>query len=171
MCNEPIPAVRAAERIVHRFGTRDADRLAEELGVCVVPCRFKRQKGVYKVIERSRFVFIKDDLEPVMHSIVLLHELGHDTLHRGEAVRAGGFQELDIFAAADRRMEHEANMFAAQISLPDDEFIEYVCAGYGAQEIARAMCSDVNLVALKARELRRRGLSLRVPRHCADFLK
>ena len=164
-------AVRAAESIVRRFGTRDADRLAEELDVIVMPCRFRRQKGVYKVIERSRFVFIKDDLDPVTHSIVLLHELGHDTLHRGEAVRAGGFWELDIFAAADRQMEYEANMFAAQISLPDDEFIEYVRAGCGAQEIARAMCTDVNLVALKAAELQGRGLSLRVPRHCSDFLK
>ena len=43
---------------------------------------FAKQKGAYKVIERNRFIFIKKDLHPVMHDIVLLHEIGHDTLHR-----------------------------------------------------------------------------------------
>ena len=54
-----------------------------------------------------------------MEKIVLLHEIGHDTLHRDEATKVGGFKEFEIFDMKDSRMEYEANLFAAQISLPD----------------------------------------------------
>ena len=47
---------------------------------------------------------------------MLLHELGHDALHREEATKVGGFKEFEIFNMRDNRMEYEANLFAAQIS-------------------------------------------------------
>ena len=73
----------------------DSDvKLAQEMGIIVMERPFVKQKGAYKVIERNRFIFIKEDLHPVMHDIVLLHEIGHDTLHRDEAVSTGGFQEF-----------------------------------------------------------------------------
>lgn len=62
---------------------------------------FSKQRGAYKVIMRNRFMFIKDNLHPVMENIVLLHELGHDTLHREEATRTGGFEEFNIFEMQD----------------------------------------------------------------------
>ena len=48
---------------------------------------FNEQRGAYKVLMRNRFIFIKNDLHPVMENIVLLHELGHDALHREEATK------------------------------------------------------------------------------------
>ena len=154
-------AVRMAGRVLRRYGTRDPDRLAQEMGIIVMARPFVKQKGAYKVIERNRFIFIKEDLHPVMHDIVLLHEIGHDTLHRHEAVSTGGFQEFNIFDMGNRRMEYEANIFAAQISLPDDEILEYIYRGYDVGQIARAMDSDINLVALKVAELNRQGYSFR----------
>src|SRR5699024_11985208 len=67
---------------------------------------------------------LKDDLHPVMERIVMLHEIGHDALHREEAVKAGGFKEFNIFDMRQSRMEYEANIFASQISLPDDEILD-----------------------------------------------
>lgn len=150
-------AVRMADKILRRFGMRSPDRLAYEMGITVMPLPFVKQRGAYKVIERNRFIFIKEDLPPTMYNIVLLHEIGHDTLHRGEAVSAGGF--------------YEANLFAAQISLPDDEILEYIYQGYDVGQIARAMDSDINLVALKVAELNRQGYSFRDQEFRSDFLK
>lgn len=48
----------------------------------------------------------------------------------------------------ENRMEYEANVFAAQASLPDDTIIEYIKNGYDIQQIAKAMHSDINLIAL-----------------------
>ena len=58
---------------------------------------FNEQRGAYKVLMRNRFIFVKNDLHPVMENIVLLHELGHDALHREEATKVGGFKEFEIF--------------------------------------------------------------------------
>ena len=80
-----------AVKVLRRYGTCSPDRLVYEMGITVLSRPFAKQKGAYKVIERNRFIFIEEDLPPVMHDIVLLHEIGHDTLHRHEAVSTGGF--------------------------------------------------------------------------------
>lgn len=106
VCNSEI--VQKANRIVAQCGTRDPKRIARELGIEVMYLPFSKQRGAYKVIMRNRFMFIKDNLHPVMENIVLLHELGHDTLHREEASRTGGFEEFNIFEMQDNRMEYIA---------------------------------------------------------------
>jgi len=165
-------AVQKADKLVRRYKTRDPEQLARELDVTVMPRFFVKQKGVYKIIERCRFIFIKADMDPVMYKIVLLHELGHDVLHRSEAIQAGGFQEFNIFDMKDRQMEYEANIFAAQISLPDEEILDYIILhGYDVGQVARAMHSDVNLVALKVADLNRRGYSFCPQETRGDFLK
>lgn len=169
VCNSEI--VQKANRIVAQCGTRDPKRIARELGIEVMYLPFSKQRGAYKVIMRNRFMFIKDNLHPVMENIVLLHELGHDTLHREEATRTGGFEEFNIFEMQDNRMEYEANIFASQVALPDDDFLELAERGYDTQQIARALNSDINLVALKADTLISQGYRLRPQEHCNDFLK
>lgn len=163
--------VQKANHIVRLCGTRDPHRIADELGIEIMYCPFKSQRGAYKVIMRNRFMFIKEDLHPVMENIVLLHELGHDSLHRDEATKVGGFKEFNIFDIRDSRMEYEANIFATQIALPDDDFLELAEQGYDVQQIARTMHSDVNLVALKADTLISQGYRLRPQEHRNDFLK
>ena len=86
-----------------------------------------------------------------MENIVLLHELGHDALHREEATKVGGFKEFEIFNMRDNRMEYEANLFAAQISLSDEDFLELAERGYDTQQIARTLNSDINPCRSKSR--------------------
>ena len=57
-------------------------------------------------------------------------------------------------------MEYEANIFATQIALPDDDFLELVEHGY-----------DVNLVALKADTLISQVYRLRSQKYKIDFLR
>lgn len=68
-------------------------------------------------------------------------------------------------------MEYEANVFASQIALDDDEFLEYCEYGYDTQQIACAMHSHINLVALKGNTLISQGYRLRPQEHKNDFLK
>ena len=71
----------------------------------------------------------------------------------------------------DNRMEYEANLFAAQISLSDEDFLELAERGCDTQQIARTLNSDINLVALKADTLISQGYRLRQQEHCNDFLR
>ena len=160
--------IRRADALVRSTGTRDPERIAEALGIIVKDVNFEKQKGLYKVILRNRFIFIKSDLSEVMRRIVLLHEIGHDQLHRH---LADVFQEFQIFDMSRNVMEYEANLFAAQIALPDEEILEYIRSGYDAAQIAMATASDINLVALKVSELSRRGYAFRDVEHRSDFLK
>ena len=168
---QTLEIVQTANRLVDTLGTRDPHRIARELGIEVVPVDFKRQRGAYKVLMRNRFIFIKNDLHPVMESIVMLHEIGHDVLHRKEAVKAGGFKEFNIFNMQESRMECEANVFASQVSLGDEEILEYIRYGYDIQQIATAMHSDTNLVALKTDALIAQGYCLHHQEYENRFLK
>ncbi len=168
---QTLEIVQTANKLVDTLGTRDPHRIARELGIEVIPMNYKRQRGAYKVILRNRFIFIKNDLHPAMESIVMLHEIGHDTLHRKEAVKAGGFKEFNIFNMQESRMEYEANVFASQVSLGDEEILEYIRYGYDIQQIARAMHSDTNLVALKTDALIAQGYCLRHQEYENRFLK
>ena len=168
---QTLEIVQTANNLVRDLGTRDPHKIARELGIEIIPMNYKRQRGAYKVLLRNRFIFIKNDLHPVMENIVLLHEIGHDVLHRKEAVKAGGFKEFNIFNMQESRMAYEANVFVSQVSLNDEEILEYIRYGYDIQQIARAMHSDTNLVALKTDALIAQGYCLRHQDYENRFLK
>lgn len=168
---QTLEIVQTANNLVRDLGTRDPHKIARELGIEIIPMNYKRQRGAYKVLLRNRFIFIKNDLHPVMENIVLLHEIGHDVLHRKEAVKTGGFKEFNIFNMQESRMEYEANVFVSQVSLVDEEILEYIRYGYDIQQIARAMHSDTNLVALKTDALIAQGYCLRHQDYENRFLK
>lgn len=67
---------------------------------------------------------------------------------------------------------YEANIVAAEILLDTDEILEYIYGyGYTSEQIARAMETDINLVALKIAHLAETGYDLRRIEHKSDFLK
>ena len=84
-----------------------------------------------------------------------------------DATTVGGFKEFEIFNMRDNRMECEANLFAAQISLSDEDFLEFAEREYDTQQIARTLNSDINLVALKADTLISQGYRLHQQEHCS----
>lgn len=163
--------VKKANKIVADCDTRDPYKAAKELGIQLLYRDFDKQRGAYKVIMRNRFVFLKTDMHPVVEKIVLWHEIGHDILHRNEAIKAGGFKEFNIFDMRENRMEYEANIFASQATLEDETILEFIQYGYDIHQIARAMRSDINLVALKIDTLIAQGYELRQQEHRNDFLR
>ena len=164
-------AVSMANKTFRTYENRHPEQIAKEMGILIVPAPFKKQKGAYKVIERQPIIFINDSLHPVVREIVFGHELGHHLLHRTAAVRLGGFQEFNLFDMRESRMEYEANLFAAQLMLPDDEIKEYIYKSFDIQQIAKVMNSDINLVAIKVAELNRKGYSFREQEYTSSFLK
>lgn len=159
------------ERLVRRCGTRDPFEIARQLGIEVLLCPdFGSMKGMYRVIKRNRFIFLNRDLTPQMHRIVCAHELGHDQLHR-DLAKTGALQEFMLYDMTTKP-EYEANIVAAEILLDTDEVLDYVYHyGYTSEQIAKAMDTDINLVALKVAHLAESNRGLRPIEHRADFLK
>jgi len=157
-------------KLVQRCGTRDPFKIAKEIGINVMFVDdFEKLKGVYRVIKRNRWIFINSNLPERMQRIVCAHELGHDQLHRALA-KGDGLMEFVLYDM-DSRPEFEANVLASQILLPDDEIIEHIYNGCDAEQIARIMNSDINLVALKVASLNRQGYGFRQIEHNSTFLK
>lgn len=156
--------------IVRRCGTRDPFKIAKDIGVQVMFVDdFKTLKGVYRVIKRNRWIFINSNLPEPMQKIVCAHELGHDQFHRHLA-KGDGLVEFVLYDMKSRP-EYEANVFASQILLPDEEVLEHIYNGYDAEQIARMMGSDINLVALKVASLNQQGHGFRQIEHNSTFLK
>ena len=157
--------------LVKRCGTRDPFRIAQELGIEVLFCDdFGPLKGMYRVIKRNRFIFINKDLSSRRQRIVCAHELGHDQLHRYLA-KGNALQEFRLYDMTTKP-EYEANIVAAEILLDTDEILEYIYQyGYTTEQIARAMHTDINLVALKIAHLAETGYDLRRIDHRSDFLQ
>ena len=104
-----------------------------------------------------------------MNKIVCAHELGHDQLHR-EFAKNEPIQEFMLYDMSSRR-EYEANIFAAELLLDDDEILDLIEKGYDSLQIAKATETDINLVALKVDSLIRKGHTLRGQEHNSKFLK
>ena len=159
------------ERLVRRCGTRDPFEIARQLGVEVLFCPdFGSMKGMYRVIKRNRFIFLNRDLTPQMQRIICAHELGHDQLHRSLAT-TGAIQEFMLYDMTTKP-EYEANIVAAEILLDTDEILDCIYKyGYTAEQIASAMSTDINLVALKVAHLATLGYNLHALEHKSNFLK
>ncbi len=172
MLSTPIPEIlRRADALVAACSSRDPREAARHCGVEILLCPFRAQKGAYVIILRNRFIFLKEDLPPGMARVVLWHELGHDALHRGEAARSGGFREAGMFLRSENLLEHEANLFAAQALIADEEFLSLAGRGYDLRQMAASLDTDPNLIALKADALIARGHRLREQFPRDDFLK
>ncbi|MBR2432241.1 MAG: ImmA/IrrE family metallo-endopeptidase [Clostridia bacterium] len=159
-----------SRRLIRKYGTRDPFVIAEKLGIEILYAdELKRLKGMYRGIKRNRFIILNSLNSPTMNAIVCAHELGHDQLHR-EYAKTTPFQEFMLYDMASRR-EYEANIFAADLMLDDNEVLDLIEKGYDTMKIAQATYTDINLVALKVDLLIRNGHYLHKQEHDNKFLK
>lgn len=159
-------------RLVRRFGTRDPLILAEALGIDLEFRQLGNIKGMYANVLNNPFIFLNERLDDVGAKIVCAHELGHHRM-QGKSVRmAQTFSDMDFVGLNNDRFEYEANLFCAELTIPDDEIEDCIYRGYTSYECARALYTDPALVALKLELLRHKGnTELNRVDYNRDFLK
>lgn len=163
-------AVQKAEQLRKKCATCDPFAIAKQLGIEVRYMEsFRQLKGMYAVIARNRFIFLNANNSEEMNRIVCAHELGHDQLHR-EAAKGEPLQEFSLWDLSGVR-EYEANLFAAQLLLQDEEILSHALAGKTCAEIAALTETDPNLVALKTECLKEKGFALNAQIYENKFLK
>ena len=150
--------------------TRNPFRIARELGIHVeYRDDFKALKGMYAVVMRNRFIAINSSLEDWVKTTVCAHELVHDRLHQHLAKKVA-MREFTLYDMR-RRPEYEANIFAADILISDDDILELIDNEYDVPMIAGTLEADINLVLIKLDSLRLQGYDVRAPyRADSDFL-
>ncbi len=151
-------ARRLPGELIRKYDTRDPFRLARELGIRVrMRSDFDRQKGAFSVVLNIPFIFINDHLSEEMQRIVCAHELGHAMLHRRLCRQKDRtvYYELEIFDIRDDA-EYEANVFAADLLIDEEELLKYIREGCDMVRMARALNINVNLLMIKIIEMRGR---------------
>ncbi len=112
----------AARDLVYSQQSRDPFELAMALGVKTEFRDLGTLKGMFIVINDTPFIIINQDLDEVTAKIVCAHELGHYVLHRSSITKSG-IQEFSLFNM-ESKMEKEANTFAAEILLSEEEILQ-----------------------------------------------
>lgn len=130
------------EPLARKYGTRDPFELLDSLNVVVefsmaFPC--EGLKGFCTIMNRTCYVVINAHLRSEEQRIVAGHEAGHIVVHADD-LKIGMFRDSDIYTATGR-MEREANTFAADFLIPDDEVMEHLrSCDANFFNVARTLC-------------------------------
>lgn len=156
---------------IKKSRTRNPFTIAEDNGIMLIfDSNLNKMKGMYTIIKRNRIIILNDNMPERMQQIVCAHELGHDALHR-QFAKDGGLREFMLYDMKSRP-EYEANMYAADLLLDDEEVMELAKDGYDMQQVAGMLNTDINLIGLKMASMNYRGFDLRIgiePK--SDFLR
>lgn len=161
-----------ANKIVKQAGTRDAKRIAKELGFHLkFVDYFPKLLGMYTYKNRVRAIFVNNRLNEYLTQMVIAHEIGHGILHNDIAKNAA-LQEFELFRMDRNNTEYEANAFAAHLLLDTKEFLEYSRQNMTVAQIAQAMNTEINIALIKWKELDALGYDLHAPMDTkGNFLK
>ena len=146
---------------IKKSRTRNPFTIAEDNGIILIfDSNLNKMKGMYTIIKRNRIIILNDNMPERMQQIVCAHELGHDALHR-QFAKDGGLREFMLYDMKSRP-EYEANMYAADLLLDDEEVMELAKDGYDMQQVAGILNTDINLIGLKMASMNYRGFDLRI---------
>ena len=166
---------REVERLKRKFHETDPFLLCDAMGIILLyepmgtypgAC-----KGFFLAQCRKRSITVNSDLPEAIQRIIVTHELGHAVLH-AKAVGVKAFHDFELFDSTSL-MEYEANIFAAEFLMDDDDVLEKLnedISFFGAASLLRV---PPELLDFKFRLMKRNGYKLIDPPLMANsnFLK
>ena len=156
ICNE-------AEKLKAKYDETNPFKLARYMGIKVLFAPMGRSiescKGFYLTHSRIRTMTLNSDLSSEFQRIICSHELGHAVLHNKEAgVKA--FHDFGLFDTAST-FEYEANMFAAEILLEDEDVLERLNDDLSFFQAASELNVPAEILDFKFRTMKWKGYKIR----------
>lgn len=160
--------IELAEMLRNEYEGRDIFDTAENAGAVVWFRELGSLKGFYVCENGKRYIIINSTMNKLLRRTVCAHELGHDTLHRELA--AGGLRENSLFLSSNKT-EREANLFAAEMLLTDDETLSVLEYSQTLDEAAFELAVLPEILSFKLELLNYKGYSFNIQAASSDFLK
>ena len=135
--------------LIKKYNTRDPYTLAQHLNIEIIEHNLSTAYGMYKLVNQNKFIFINNKLDDITKKFVLAHELGHAILHRSSP----SFYFKNHTLIKTSMYEVEANTFAAELIISDNELKEALSYGYTILQIASAFNVTEDLLKLKLNNL------------------
>ncbi len=157
------------------YGETDPVKLCNTMNIIILYEQMGRSpdacKGFFIEHCRIRTVTVNSDLPDVIQRIILAHELGHAALHRN-STGLHAFHEFSLFDETSH-MEYEANLFAAELLLDDQQVVDTLNRDVSFFGAASALLVPAELLDFKFRVMKRKGYKLTDPPTNArgDFIK
>jgi Zn-dependent peptidase ImmA (M78 family) len=128
-------------------------------------------KGFFIAQSRMKMITINNDLPQALRGVICAHELGHAVLH----AKSAGVDAFHDFALFDNTgiKEYEANLFAADFLMTDDDVLELLNDDIFFFGAAARLGVPPELLDFKFRILKRKGYKMIDPPLMANsnFLK
>ena len=118
-------------------------------------------KAYYFCQSRIKNIVINSRAGTIVQRILCAHELGHSVLH-GKLAAMRGFHELKLFDSLIST-EYEANIFAAELIISDDDLLQLLNNRDSFFDIARELYVPVELLDFKFRILKSKGAFISSP--------
>lgn len=131
--------------LIQKYDTNNPFDIAKHMNILVVFENLGSVNGYYNKQLRMKQIHINHNLPNHMQIFTASHELGHAILHPNENTP---FLRNFTFLSVDR-LETEANKFAVELLIPDDELNEYIQMSYSIEQIARIYGYSKELIKLK----------------------
>lgn len=152
-----------AEKLKAKYDEINPFKLARQMGINVLYAPMGKSiescKGFYLTHSRIRTMTINSDLSSEFQRIICSHELGHAVLHNKEAgVKA--FHDFGLFDTAST-FEYEANMFAAEILLEDEDVLERLNDDLSFFQAAAELNVPAEILDFKFRTMKWKGYKIR----------
>ena len=166
--------VRAVDRLKRRYHETDPFKLCAAMGIILIPQSLgiaqDAIKGFYLESKRIRTITVNSDMPLLIQKFIVAHELGHAELHRKLGMFA--FNEVGLFDESSRQ-EKDANLFAAELLLDDDEVLQTLNEDNTFFSAAASLEIPMELLDFKFRVMKWKGYKLVEPPIIArsNFLK
>lgn len=154
----------AVKKLKRQYGESDPFRLCRAMGIIVnfVPLGTDEDaiKGFFIYQNRMCVITVNSDLPLVIQRIIAAHELGHATLHKKRGACA--FHDVALYDEAIA-CEKEANFFAAEFLLDDDDVFETLNRDATFFTCASILHVPMELLDFKFRVMKWKGYKLIEP--------
>lgn len=154
-----------ARKLIKKHKTSVPFQLAKLLKIDVVYKDTNSLKGIYVNILRNKYIVLNNNLDEITAKIACAHELGHHVKHRNLGIKV--FQDEFCISRKSSILEVEANIFAAEFLISDEDILELMSYGYTYNQIAADLKVHTELVIIKAKSLNKRGHALNIPYLCS----
>ena len=135
------------EKLIKQYKTNNVYELISILNIKVFELPFEQEIGMYRFIKNNRVIIISQNLNEITKKFILSHELGHAILHRKENcfyLKHNTFSKVSSF-------EIEANKFAAELLIPDDELNICIENNFTIEQASQYFKVPIDLIKLKRR--------------------
>lgn len=150
------------QHLMKKYDETNPFKLCKDLGIRVkyvsMGIAADECKGFFLAQSRIRCIVINSDLSPELQKIICAHELGHAILHR-EKCGVSNFHDFQLFDEASE-YEYEANIFAAELLLNDDEVFDILNQDLSFFQAAAELNVPAEILDFKFRVMKWKGYAM-----------